>query len=72
MWTRAEIKTNAKEVLRKTYWTALIISLILSIAGANYSLSGNNNSNAGNSNTTSYISYDIGNIQVTDQNISIY
>jgi len=71
MWTRAEIKTNAKEVLRKTYWTALIISLILSIAGANYSLSGNNNSNAGNSNTASYISYDIGNIQVTDQNISI-
>lgn len=35
MWTRTELKTRAKEVLRKNYWKAFLVSIILAIAGAN-------------------------------------
>lgn len=70
MWTRVEIKAKAKEVLRKTYWMALVISFILYIAGAGYSFSGNNNRRS-NLNTDSQIRYSIGIIEVTDYNISI-
>jgi uncharacterized membrane protein len=33
MWTRAYLKTRAKEVLKITYWKALVISLVLVFIG---------------------------------------
>ncbi len=33
MWTRAELKTRAKGVLKTTYWKSFLVSIILAIAG---------------------------------------
>lgn len=33
MWTRKEVKENAKEALRRNYWKAVLVSLILIILG---------------------------------------
>jgi len=33
MWNRAELKSLAKEVLKKTYWKSFLISLVILIAG---------------------------------------
>jgi uncharacterized membrane protein len=33
MWTRSELKENAREVLRTSYWKAFLVSLILCFAG---------------------------------------
>ena len=33
MWTRAELKQRAKDVLRGNYWKAFLISLVIMIAG---------------------------------------
>ncbi len=33
MWTRVELKTRAKNVLRTNYWKALLIALIVAVAG---------------------------------------
>ncbi|SCY10357.1 DUF975 family protein [Alkaliphilus peptidifermentans] len=33
MWTRAELKTRAKGVLRASYWKALLVSIIIAIVG---------------------------------------
>lgn len=42
MWTRAELKTRAKDVLRKSYWKAFLVSLILSLlAGGGLNFNGN-------------------------------
>ena len=35
MWTRKELKTRAKTVLKISYWKAFLISLIIAIAGGN-------------------------------------
>lgn len=35
MWTRRDLKTRAKAVLRTSYWKAFVISLIIGIAGGN-------------------------------------
>lgn len=35
MWTRALLKTNAKQVLRQNYWTALLVSFIIMLLGIN-------------------------------------
>jgi uncharacterized membrane protein len=35
MWTRKELKTKAKDVLRVTYWKAFLISLIIGFVGGN-------------------------------------
>lgn len=42
MWTRAELKYRAKDVLRGSYWKALLVSLLLAITSGqvNYSGSG--------------------------------
>lgn len=46
MWTREQLKTRAKEVLRASYWKALLVSVILFFVGAagdyRYSNSGSN------------------------------
>jgi len=34
MWTREQLKTRAKEVLRASYWKALLVSVILFFLGA--------------------------------------
>jgi len=34
MWTRVELKTRAKNVLKVTYWKSFVVSLVLLIAGA--------------------------------------
>ena len=41
MWTRVELKARAKENLRRYYWAAFIVSLILSLAGGIFSLNFN-------------------------------
>ncbi len=51
MWTRAELKTRAKAVLSKSYWKALLVSIVIAFAGGhsggggggsfNYRFSGN-------------------------------
>lgn len=33
MWTRAELKTRAKEVLKGSYWKAFLVSLVIASAG---------------------------------------
>ncbi|AOR24832.1 DUF975 family protein [Clostridium taeniosporum] len=38
MWSREELKTKAKEVLKKIYWKAFLVSIIIGLVG-------NNNSN---------------------------
>ncbi|GAA0079257.1 DUF975 family protein [Clostridium sp. CTA-5] len=35
MWSRTELKTRAKGVLRKNYWHAFLVSLVIAIAGGN-------------------------------------
>lgn len=34
MWTRAELKTRAKSVLKSTYWKSFLVSIILAIVGS--------------------------------------
>ncbi|HHZ00385.1 MAG TPA: hypothetical protein GYA03_04740 [Tissierellia bacterium] len=34
MWDRVELKTKAKEVLKKKYWKSFLISLVLLLSGA--------------------------------------
>lgn len=33
MWTRAELKTRAKVVLKASYWKALLVSIVIAIVG---------------------------------------
>lgn len=40
MWDRVELKTLAKEVLKKSYWKSFLISLVLLIAGGDSSSGG--------------------------------
>lgn len=35
MWTRKELKDKAKAVLRKTYWSAFWVSIVIALAGGN-------------------------------------
>lgn len=34
MWTRAELKANAKQVLRRTYWNGFLVLIIVSFLGS--------------------------------------
>lgn len=40
MWTRAELKTRAKNILSTTYWKSFVISLVLVLVGADGGSSG--------------------------------
>lgn len=42
MWTRSELKSRAKDVLRKNYWKAFLVSFILAIVGGGCSSSWGN------------------------------
>ena len=42
MWTRAELKDQAKAVLKKSYWKAFLVSLILAFIGGGSGGSGGN------------------------------
>lgn len=33
MWTRKELKLRAKEVLKKNYWKAFLVSIVIAVAG---------------------------------------
>jgi uncharacterized membrane protein len=57
LWTRAELKTRAKQVLRTTYWKSLLISLVLLIAGGD---SGGGGSTGGSSAGRNYSNYQNG------------
>jgi hypothetical protein len=40
MWTRKELKLKAKEVLKKNYWKAFLVSIVIAVAGGgNFSVS---------------------------------
>ena len=45
MWTRKELKLRAKEVLRKNYWKAFLISIVIAIAECNGGSGGGGGSN---------------------------
>lgn len=49
MWTRRDLKTRAKEVLKVSYWPAFLVSLIIGIAGGSGSGSPSFNWNSGSS-----------------------
>lgn len=45
MWDRVELKTKAKEVLKRNYWKAFLISFIVMLVGGNSSGGSSANSN---------------------------
>ncbi len=47
MWERAELKTKAKEVLKKNYWKSFLISLVLLISGGDGHGGGSSGRSAG-------------------------
>ncbi|MCX7710255.1 MAG: DUF975 family protein [Clostridia bacterium] len=50
MWTRAELKAKAKDVLRISYWKAFIVSLVIAIVGGGGGGGGGFNGNFGGGN----------------------
>jgi uncharacterized membrane protein len=60
MWTRKELKDRAKTFLRKNYWKAFLVSIVIAIAGGNSGWGGGGSSNSGgNSTFTSNHSFDL-------------
>jgi len=55
MWTRSELKQDAKKVLKKTYWIAFLVSLVLGLAGAYGGSSGSNGSDNSTDHGETYI-----------------
>lgn len=55
MWTRKELKDRAKAVLKKNYWKAFLVSIVIAIAGGNNSWGGggSSSSNSGRDSTLS-------------------
>lgn len=49
MWSRKELKDRAKEVLRKIYWSAFGVSIVIAIAGGNNGWGGGGGSHSANS-----------------------
>lgn len=47
MWERAELKTKAKEVLKKNYWKSFLISLVILISGGDSHGGGSSGRSAG-------------------------
>jgi uncharacterized membrane protein len=54
MWSREELKSRAKSVLRKNYWHALVVSIVIALAGGNNSWGGSS-SHSGNSRDYTYL-----------------
>ncbi len=40
MWSRAELKTSAKQILQKNYWGAVVVALVLGIVGGSIRFTG--------------------------------
>ncbi|WP_160685430.1 DUF975 family protein [Clostridium sp. C2-6-12] len=56
MWTRKELKDRAKAVLKKIYWKAFLVSIVIAIAGGNNGWGGGGGSSSSNSGGHSTIS----------------
>lgn len=54
MWTRKELKDKAKAVLRKTYWTAFWVSIVIALAGGTNGWGGGGGSHSRNSRDSVY------------------
>lgn len=65
MWSRAELKTSAKQILQKNYWGAVVVALVLSVAlggiGAGGVFGGGNFSNTRTATDSNVISDGLGN-----------
>lgn len=51
MWSRKELKDRAKAFLKRNYWKAFLVSIVIAIAGGNRSWSGGGSSNSGGHST---------------------
>jgi uncharacterized membrane protein len=61
MWSRKELKDKAKAFLRKNYWKAFLVSIVIAIAGGNSNWSGGSSSSnsGGNSSLSNIYSFDL-------------
>lgn len=61
MWSRKELKERAKAVLKKIYWSAFWVSIVIALAGGTNGLGGGGNSYSNNTRNTQYSSsqYDL-------------
>lgn len=55
MWTRAELKTRAKRVLKTTYWKSFLVSIILAIIGGSGGGSSSMRARMGNETGTNFL-----------------
>ena len=67
MWTRAELKSTARQILQKNYWSGVLVTLILSIVIGNFSFGTSVNFN----DVTDYIT-NTGNSILTDNSYMEY
>ncbi|KRF03708.1 hypothetical protein ASG89_02815 [Paenibacillus sp. Soil766] len=58
-WSRKELKSRAKQVLRTSYWKAFLVSLLLAVVGGGVP-SCNWNSNSGSSSSINFGNLDLG------------
>ncbi|ADL50697.1 DUF975 family protein [Clostridium cellulovorans] len=63
MWSRKELKNRAKDILRKTYWRALVVSIVIAITGGNDAWSGGGN---GRSNYKDFKNHTYSNFHYSD------
>lgn len=54
MWSRKELKEKAKGVLRKNYWSAFLVSIVIALAGGTNGWSGGSNSSSSDSGNPFY------------------
>lgn len=60
MWSRKELKEKAKGVLRKNYWSAFWVSIVIALAGGSNSWSGGSGSRSSNTNDlTNYSNFNV-------------
>ncbi|WP_411680612.1 DUF975 family protein [Clostridium thailandense] len=68
MWSRKELKDNAKTILRKTYWSAFWVSIVIALAGGNTGWGGGGSSSSHSKNPRNYIYSNIHNNGFIDWN----
>lgn len=52
MWSRKELKNRAKAFLRKNYWGAFLVSIVIALAGGNSGWGGGGSSDSGGQHST--------------------
>ncbi|MHC1682615.1 MAG: DUF975 family protein [Clostridiaceae bacterium] len=57
MWSRKELKDRAKSVLRKIYWSAFWVSIVIALAGGTNGLGGGGNSYSNTTRNTQYSNF---------------